>query len=39
MIEIQNVTVYKCEHCDYTGTLKGLMNAHENECLSKQLKI
>lgn len=38
MIEIQNVTVYKCEHCDYTGTLKGIMNAHENECLSKQLK-
>ena len=35
---IENVTVYKCEHCDYTGTLKGIMNAHENECLSKQLK-
>lgn len=38
MIEIQNVTVYKCEHCNYTGTQKGIMNAHENECLSKQLK-
>lgn len=35
---IQNVTVYKCEHCEYTGTMKGVMNAHENDCLNKQLK-
>jgi hypothetical protein len=38
MIEIQNVTVYKCEHCEYTDTLLGRMKSHENECLSKQLK-
>ena len=38
MIEIQNVTVYKCEYCEYTDTLLGRMKSHENECLSKQLK-
>lgn len=38
MIEIQNVTVYKCEHCGYTDTVIGRMRSHENECLSKQLK-
>ena len=38
MIELQNVTVYKCEHCNYTDTMLGRMKAHENNCLSEQLK-
>lgn len=38
MIEIQNVTVYKCEHCGYTDTLLGRMKSHENKCLSEQIK-
>ena len=38
MIEIQNITAYKCEYCEYTDTLLGRMKSHENECLSKQLK-
>lgn len=38
MIEIQNITVYKCEHCNYTDTNPNRMKSHENECLSKQLK-
>lgn len=35
---LENVTVYKCEHCNYTDTLLGRMKSHENECLSNQLK-
>ena len=35
---IDNVTVYKCEHCNYTDTVKGRLLAHENNCLSDQLK-
>lgn len=38
MIEIQNVTVYKCEHCNYTDTMKARLLSHENKCLSEQLK-
>lgn len=38
MIEIQNITAYKCEYCEYTDTLLGRMKSHETECLSKQLK-
>lgn len=35
---IENVTVYKCEHCNYTDTMLGRMKAHENNCLSEHLK-
>ena len=38
MIEIQNVTVYKCEHCNYTDTKKARLLSHESKCLSEQLK-
>lgn len=38
MIEIQNVTVYKCEHCNYQDTMKARLLSHENKCLSEQLK-
>ena len=38
MIEIQNVTVYKCEHCNYTDTMKARLLSHESKCLSEQLK-
>ena len=35
---IENVTVYKCDYCDYTDTNPNRMKAHENACLSVQLK-
>lgn len=35
---LENVTVYKCEHCNYTDTVLGRMKSHENECLSNQIK-
>ena len=35
---LENVTVYKCEHCNYTDTMLGRMKSHENECLSNQVK-
>jgi hypothetical protein len=35
---IDNVTVYKCEHCNYTDTVKGRLLTHENNCLSEHLK-
>lgn len=38
MIEIQNATVYKCEHCNYQDTMKARLLSHENKCLSEQLK-
>ena len=38
MIEMQNVTVYKCDYCDYTDTNPNRMKAHESKCLSEQLK-
>lgn len=38
MIEIQNVTVYKCEHCNYTDTMTARLLSHESKCLSEQLK-
>ena len=38
MIEIENVTVYKCEHCDFTGTYKNVVQKHEEKCLINQDK-
>ena len=35
---IENATIYKCDHCNYTDTVLGRMKSHENECLNKQLK-
>lgn len=38
MIELQNVTVYKCQYCNFTGTYAHLVQKHEDECLKKQEK-
>lgn len=38
MIEIQNVRVYKCEHCYFTGTFKNVVQKHEEKCLINQDK-
>ena len=38
MIEIQNISVYKCEHCDFTGTFKNVVQKHEEKCLINQDK-
>ena len=35
---IENVTVYKCEYCDYTGTHKNVVKIHEEKCLENQKK-
>lgn len=35
---LENVTVYKCDYCNYTDTMLGRMKSHENECLHNQLK-
>lgn len=38
MIEIKDVTVYKCEHCAFTGTFKNVVQKHEEKCLINQDK-
>ena len=38
MIEIKDAIVYKCEHCDFTGTFKNVVQKHEEKCLINQDK-
>ncbi len=31
-------TIYKCQHCEFTGTHKNVVKIHEEKCLDNQLK-
>lgn len=30
--------IYKCQHCEFTGTFKNVVKIHEEKCLENQLK-